>query len=181
MEEKPQYRLKNGSVFAFIAVAAFADLTTLVPFVGDFVGPVFWGLTTVYLWKKGLGLVNGKRLAAEGISFIAELIPGVQEFPTILLASIAIVAMSRIEDKTGIKIPTKGASRARSPANHNGIRLPETQTTTTNNSGGKGHVTTYNAGPLNSNGVRVATTTQSKTSTGTNSSPLENSGVVIRE
>ncbi|MES2314615.1 MAG: hypothetical protein V4524_01610 [Patescibacteria group bacterium] len=164
MKEKPQYHLDNGAIFKFLAVAGFADLITFIPITGDFVSPVFWLCASLYLWKKGLGLINARRLGVELISFIAELIPGIQEFPTILAAAIAIVVMSRIEDKTGFKIPLKGRG-TNSPVNNNRVRLPETQTgnsyipnTTsgTGSSGGKGRVINYNAGPLNTNGVRVA-------------------------
>ncbi|HTK32979.1 MAG TPA: hypothetical protein VL335_00320 [Candidatus Paceibacterota bacterium] len=128
MKEKQTYRLKNGAVALFLMAAGVADLTTLIPFVGDFVGPIFWTLAAVYLWRKGLGLVNAKRLGAELISFVCELIPGVQEFPTIFIASVAIVAMSRIEDKTGFKIPLKGKGvKGRVPVNHDGVRAPQKQ------------------------------------------------------
>lgn len=121
---KPQYRLRGASVFLFLIAAGFADLLTFIPFVGDVVSPIFWFCAAVYLWKKGLGFINGKRLAVETISFIAELIPAVQEFPTIFIAAVAIVVMSRVEDKTGIKMPLKGG-KGRNPMNKNGMRLPD--------------------------------------------------------
>jgi hypothetical protein len=142
MNEETQYRLGNGSVAIFLAAAGFADALTFVPALGDFVDPIFWGCALFYLWHKGLGLVNGKRIAVETISFVAELIPGVQELPTIFIAAVAIVVMSRTEDKTGIKIPGKG-STSRPHLNHNGVRLPETNTTTAT-SRPKGRITTYN-------------------------------------
>ena len=64
------------------------------------------------------------------------------------------------------------------PLNQHGVRLPQTQTVTsygsnasntgTNQSGG--HISTYNAAPLNFDGVRAAVNTQAQTSTGTNAS-----------
>ncbi len=127
MNEETKYRLGNGSVAIFLAAAGFSDALTFIPAVGDIVDPIFWACAVAYLWHKGLGIVNGKRIAVEAISFIAELIPGVQEFPTIFIAAVAIVVMSRTEDKIGIKIPGKGGvggNPARPHLNHNGVRLP---------------------------------------------------------
>ena len=68
----------------------------------------------------------------------------------------------------------------RQPVNNNGVRLPNTQTANSysqsNNSNtgtneSRGHISTYNAGPLNVDGVRVAVNTKSATSTGTSNSP----------
>ncbi|MDD5165474.1 MAG: hypothetical protein PHG25_02980 [Candidatus Pacebacteria bacterium] len=140
MEGKHQYRIKNAAII--LVVAGFADALTFIPGAGDIVAFIYWPLAAVYFWKNGLGFVNGRRLAVEAISFVAELIPVAQEFPTIFAATAAIVAMSRVEDKTGFKIPLKGGGNRRAPVNHGGVRLPQS----TNN-----HIA---PAPLNHDGVR---------------------------
>jgi hypothetical protein len=83
-------------------LALFSDILTLIPIVGDIVGPVFWTSIAYYFWKKGLGLFNWRRFVPEIISFIAELIPGVQELPSMFLGMIIIALLTKIEQKTGI-------------------------------------------------------------------------------
>lgn len=109
MDEKPKYRIGNGMAVLLLGAAAFTDLLTLIPFAGDFIGWLFWGLCTIYFWRKGMGVINMNRFVPALISSIAELFPVVQEFPTIVVAMFAILVLTRIEDKSGLKIlPTKG-------------------------------------------------------------------------
>lgn len=91
------------SVFLIILAGIF-DLATTIPLVGTVVGPIFWVIVGIYFWKKGMGIVNGRRLAASGTSFVAELIPGAQALPTLVVAIIVILVIIRIEDKTGLSI-----------------------------------------------------------------------------
>ena len=127
MDENKKKRIGNIASAVLIIAALIADLFSLIPFVGDFVGPIFWIGASVYFWKSGLGLVNGRRLATSVISMVAELIPGVQEFPTIVAGMIIIVAMTRVEDKTGISLnPAKGGKLG-PKANIAGTRMPPPQ------------------------------------------------------
>ncbi len=131
MEEKPKYRIGILAIIVLVVLAGIFDLLTLIPFVGDFLGWFFWVLASIYFWKIGMGLINGKRLATMAISIIIELIPAVQWLPGILAGIIAIIVMTRIEDKTGISLnplqkkPGITAPRIQNvPLNQNGQRLP---------------------------------------------------------
>ncbi len=128
------YRISGGMSAILILLAGLADLLTLVPFVGDVVGPLFWILASVYFWKAGLGLVNGRRLATTIVSTVIELVPGAQAFPAILGGIIAVIAMVRIEDKTGIsltppkKVGVTPPRNVRVPVNSTpGVRPPRLQ------------------------------------------------------
>ncbi|HEY9583862.1 MAG TPA: hypothetical protein VJI66_02790 [Candidatus Paceibacterota bacterium] len=129
--KKVNYRIGALAIVLLVALAGIFDLLSLIPFVGDIVGPIFWIIASIYFWKAGLGLVNGKRLATAAISLIAELIPAVQELPMILAGIVAIIIMTRIEDKTGISLNPLSKKpgvtpprNQRRPANVDGVRLP---------------------------------------------------------
>ncbi len=131
MEEKKKNRIGIVAIVLLVISALIADLLSLIPFVGDLVGPVFWILASVYFWKAGLGLLNTRRLAVSVISMVAELIPGVQEFPATIAGVIAIIVMTRVEDKTGISLnplqKKPGVTSPRNqitPLNLGGVRQP---------------------------------------------------------
>ncbi len=114
-----------------MVIATVGDLISLIPGGGDIVSPIFWGLMALYFWKKGMGLFNGRRFAAAAISFVAELIPAVQELPLLLAGIIAVLFIIRIEDKTGksiIKPLSKGVTPPRIERNpfngQPGVRPP---------------------------------------------------------
>lgn len=133
MEEKNKgYRIGWGMIVILLGLASIADLTTLIPIVGDFVGPVFWLGMSWYLWKTGHGLLKPKTFIPEIISLIAEFIPVVQELPTIIAATLAIIIVSRLEDKTGISLlaPISRGQKVRLPSkppplNQGGVRQPQ--------------------------------------------------------
>lgn len=113
--------------------AIIFELITLIPFAGTLLGWVYWVGLTFYLWKTGHGLANWKLVAPSIISFAAEFFPAVQELPTIVAATIIIVIVSRIEDKTGVRLmpgtkkpgmtPPRGGRPA--PLNSGGLRPPQ--------------------------------------------------------
>lgn len=128
---KTKYRIGTLAIVLLVALAGIFDLLSLIPFVGDFVGPIFWIIASIYFWEAGLGFVNGRRLAVSAISMVAELIPVVQGLPAILAGIIAIIVMTRVEDKTGISLnplqKKPGMTPPRlppKPANVDGVRLP---------------------------------------------------------
>ena len=98
------------------------DLISLIPIAGDVVGPVFWGGVMVYLWNKGYGLMNGRRLAASGISMVAELIPGIQELPAITAGILIVIFMLKAEEKTGISVRSVTGGKPTAALNYNGTR-----------------------------------------------------------
>lgn len=135
-QESRKNRISNKAAALLIGSAIIADLLTLIPIVGIVVGPVYWILINIYLMKSGLGFMSGKRLATSGISAIAEIIPVIQELPTISVAMIIIVVTTRIEDKTGISVGSvasgphlnsngvRTAAQKQPPLNQGGQRLP---------------------------------------------------------
>lgn len=118
MEGKTKYRLENKAIVIITFCAGAADALTFIPFVGDAIGPIFWIGASIYFWKAGLGFGNAKRLATTALSTVAELIPIVQELPTILVGTVAIIMMSRTEDKLGI---------SKNSTNKTGITAPRNQ------------------------------------------------------
>ncbi|MDQ5893040.1 MAG: hypothetical protein QG640_50 [Patescibacteria group bacterium] len=127
---KKKYRIGVLGIIVFVCLAGIFDLLTLIPFVGTLFGWVYFVIFTIYLVKTGHGFINAKTLAPQAISIVAEFIPAVQELPTIIAATIAVIAISRIEDKTGIslmpgsKIGVTAARKKINPANKNGVRGP---------------------------------------------------------
>lgn len=101
---KIEHKIANLSALILTFGAALADLASLIPFVGTVVGPIFWIAVSIYFWTIGMGIISGRRLATGLISAVAELIPGVQALPTITVGIIAVILMTRIEEKTGISV-----------------------------------------------------------------------------
>ena len=138
--------MDNGkSKFGYSAMAFWGgsalilDVASLIPIVGDFAGPIFWGSFAFYLWKSGYGFLNPKRLAVGGLDMVIKMIPVIQEIPVELaLGAAAVIAMIKIEEKTGLKlpgmkgVPGKGEAPGKAtpghtpPANFRGRRQPGT-------------------------------------------------------
>src|SRR3989344_8145845 len=130
-EQNKKHRIGILAIVILVLISGLADATTLIPLVGDFVGPVFWVFMTYYFYKTKHGLLNWKNLAPSIVSFVAEFIPVVQEFPTIIGATIVIIFVSRLEDKTGISLmkPLSQGQKVHLPSrtpplNQGGIRQP---------------------------------------------------------
>lgn len=126
MAASPQYRLGMISIAVLVTVAAAADAITLIPFAGDFIGSAYWVIVSIFLYTKGFGILNARRLSTSVISMVAELIPAVQELPLILAGAIAVIVFSRIEDRARAKAGAKISSgdTSRQPLNVDGVRQP---------------------------------------------------------
>ncbi len=129
-----KYRISLTASGFLVLLAIIADLISLIPFVGMVSGPTFWVLASWYLWKKGCGLFNARRLATELISSVVEIIPAIQALPAATVGIIAVLLMIRIEDRTGISMkPDSFAGSVRKPhyttdENGQGIRRPQSST-----------------------------------------------------
>jgi len=129
------YRLTWGPIILLMCAAVGGDVFTLIPFVGDAVGPIVWVATALYLYKKGFGLMNPGRLSVELIDMAAKMFPVIQEFPELTIGMALIIVMTRIEDRTGMKANIAGRSTdelrlgnrvvMRQPLNDGGVRLPK--------------------------------------------------------
>ena len=128
MAEGKKHKIGNIAAFIFIAIAGIFDLFTLIPVIGDFLGPIFWVGASLYFWKSGLGFVNGRRLATSAISMIAEMIPGVQELPAILAGIVIVITMTRFEEKTGISVSSITGGKVGTKMNIGGTRMPTPRT-----------------------------------------------------
>lgn len=112
-EKKPKYRIGTVAIIILVFFAIIADGLGMIPFVKDFTASIFFVCASVYFWMKGMGILNGKKLAAMAISWIASMIPIIQEIPLEVTAGIiAIILITRIEDKTGISV-TKPLSQGK--------------------------------------------------------------------
>ena len=164
-----QSRIGNGMAILLVSIAGIFDLFSLIPIVGDIVGPIFWISFSIYLWRVGCGFLNTKRLATEIVSFFVELIPGFQALPTIFICTIIIILFVRIEERTGLSVMKSFAAGDKKPfqdasnqiaedlqyqelqeraANENGRREPGPDI---NDIAG---VRNPNSQPLNTDGVR---------------------------
>jgi len=98
------YRIGMGMSILWVVIAIIGDLLSLIPFVGTAVAPVFWICFTYYGWKKGLGLINPKKVVTTALSVGAEVAPLLQFLPALAAGIVAILLMVRAEDKTGISL-----------------------------------------------------------------------------
>ncbi len=129
MGEKQQtkYRIGTLAILILFFVASLFDILTIIPGIGTFTGWMFWTGAGIYFWIAGLGIVNW-RIALPGlVSLVAEFFPVIQTFPTILGGVLAIIIISRVEDKSKISIFPKAKPGVRSPPkivqlNQNGRR-----------------------------------------------------------
>lgn len=133
MEEKKEtkYRIGMGMSIFLICFAGLFDLISLIPGAGTILGPIFWIIIGIYLWTKGMGIINGKRLVTGGLSLVAEIVPVVQELPALVAGIIIVLLIIRIEDRTGLSIVKpiqKGVTPpriSRNPVNSTpGVRPP---------------------------------------------------------
>lgn len=149
---KKKWRIGNLAIVAFVICALVVDIVGLIPIVKDVAEFIFWGIAGYALWKMGHPFINYRTLAPEAIAFVMGLIPGLQELPENLAGIIAIIILSRLEDKTGISIikPMSGGGilpAAKDMLNSEGRREPQKDETGT----GRRNANTQ---PLNIDGVR---------------------------
>jgi hypothetical protein len=105
-------------------VSIIFDVIGIIPGVGDFAGPILMGSLTIYLWRKGYGFVNVKRLAVVGIDTVMEMIPAIQSIPINLVAgTVVILTMAKIQAKTGM--PVMGKAGPQKALNVQGVRQSE--------------------------------------------------------
>lgn len=120
-----QYRLGGSSIAFLVFIAIAADLITLIPGAGTLgVAPIFWIIVSVFLYFKGFGIINARRLATSITSMVVEMVPVIQELPLLTAGVLTLIMFTRLEDKMGRKTaPTE--SPGPQPLNQGGVRLPE--------------------------------------------------------
>lgn len=117
-EEEKQNRIGSGIILILIILAGMVDLINLIPIVGGLVSSGYWFAFSYYLYKTGHGLFNWKVAIPEIISVAIEWVPMVSFLPSVMAGTLAIVAISRIQDKTGINlIPGQTLKKMTPPRN----------------------------------------------------------------
>ncbi|MES3031452.1 MAG: hypothetical protein V4697_03510 [Patescibacteria group bacterium] len=131
VENRKKYRIGWFAIVFWVGVAVIFDLLTLIPIVGAVCGTLYFAAFAVYLWKTGHGWVNWKVVVPEALAVVAEWIPAIQALPAIVAGAVIIIAISRVEDKTGISIPLPGKKPGttppriqKAPLNQGGVRAP---------------------------------------------------------
>jgi len=138
-----------------VLLAFVCDLLGLIPFVKDVLGTIFWIGASIYFYMIGMGFLNARRLATTAISWIASVIPGIQEIPLELVAGIIVIfIITRVEEKTGLSI-TSGLLSGKLHGNYAPQISQRNARTFTplNKDGSRGPVNARV--PLNQNGVRA--------------------------
>jgi hypothetical protein len=134
------HKIGTFSIFILVGGAVLADLVGLIPLFKDITDPIFWILASIYMWHLGLGLLNGRKLAITAVSFVAGMIPVIQEFPELTAGIVAIIIVTRLEEKAdissmsplskgelaGAKTALAGAQQAQA-LNQDGRRNPNTR------------------------------------------------------
>lgn len=126
-----KYRLGWISIIAMLSVGLISDIATIIPFVGDVVGPLFWIFMSGFLYFKKHGLMSWRTFLPSITSLVIEVIPVLQEIPTFTLAVAIIATLSRLEDSLGINVSgvasvMKGniSGLRKAPLNQGGVRRP---------------------------------------------------------
>lgn len=126
MEKSPKHKISTVAIFVLVFSALLCDIIGLIPFAKDFMATLFWSGASFYFWKSGMGIFSGKKLAVMGVSWISAMIPYIQEIPIELTAGvIAIIIMTKFEEKTGLSIgPKMNKAPSKPHLNEGGVRLP---------------------------------------------------------
>ena len=128
MPENKKHRIGGWAIFVLIAISVTLDIIGLIPVAKSILGTIYWIGTSIYLWKAGLGILNGRKLAAMLISWGAGFTPVIQELPIELTAGIiAIILMTRAEEKTGISLNPMSSGKLGPKVNVAGTRMPPQQ------------------------------------------------------
>jgi hypothetical protein len=141
------------TIIILVFIALLADLLSIIPFVGTFVGPIFWASVALYLYIKGFGFLNLRRLAPMAISVVGELIPAIQALPTIFVGMIALVILIKTREITGISLKDASHGKFSRPQglNNAGVRAPRPKNTQIPSSPTRNQ----NTQPLVTDGVRT--------------------------
>lgn len=125
-----EHRITNTAAVILVVLAIICDIIGLIPFVESFIAVLYWIGAGIYMWLRGMGIFNGKLLASESISLASSIIPAIQALPGITVGIIAVIIISRAEEKTGISVSAIRSGKGirlpppKIPLNNNGTRAP---------------------------------------------------------
>lgn len=110
-------------------VSLIFDAVNVIPILGTAMAGCYWIGLTFYLKKTGHGIISWRRLAPTLVSLAIEIMPFLQVLPSIFASTLAIIILSRLEDRTGLNIvkhasPKMRLPRKPQPLNQDGVRGP---------------------------------------------------------
>ncbi len=100
-------RIPNDVFMNMIKVAVVLDIIGAIPALNVIVTACAAILFNIWWWKRGLGLISGKKIAQRFIPIVLEFIPFVSILPSIVTMVIVVFAVSRAEEKSGISLTGK--------------------------------------------------------------------------
>ena len=105
VEKSRKQRIEMPEMAVLLFFATIFDIFSLIPIVNDVIVLVGQGLMALFFLLMGVSVFSGpKRCAAYLITIIVEAIPAISMFPTFILETIIIIAITRTEDKSGVNI-----------------------------------------------------------------------------
>ena len=94
-----KYRIGQFEAASLVTFAAVFDALSVIPGAGLITTPIAQGGLALFFFMSGVNVFGGKTvLPFLGTSFI-ELFPVLDAFPTLIVETVFIIAMSRIEDR----------------------------------------------------------------------------------
>lgn len=110
-EKKPtKNRLGNSEAILLLAFAVVCDLLSLIPGINILVMIVGQGLIALFFSMHGVSVFSKKRGVTYTAASVVEFIPVLSMLPALTLEVLIMVAITRTEDKIGIKIPGSSAA-----------------------------------------------------------------------
>ena len=110
-EKKPtKNRLGNSEAILLVCFAIVCDLLSLIPGINVIVVIISQGLIALFFSMHGVSVLSKKRGVTYAAASIVEFIPVISIIPALTLEVLIMVAITRAEDKAGIKIPGSGAT-----------------------------------------------------------------------
>lgn len=100
--KKKKQRIGAVEIPVLLFFAVIFDILSLIPYVNVGVVIVSQSLIALFFYIHGVNVLSKKRALPYIIAWISEAIPIISMFPAITLETIIIIALTRIEDRTGI-------------------------------------------------------------------------------
>ncbi len=112
-EQKKKRRIKNSEAAILLLMALIFDVLSLIPGANLVVVIVAQGLIALFFFLHGVNVFSGgyKKLVPYLVATLAEAIPFLSMIPMITFETLIIIAVSRTEDKVGVKITPESASK----------------------------------------------------------------------
>ena len=111
-EKTEKQRIGMPEAAVLLLFATIFDILSLIPIVNDVIVIVGQGCMALFFFFMGVSVFSGpKRCAAYLITIVVEAIPAISIFPTFILETIIIIAITRTEDKSGVNISSMASGK----------------------------------------------------------------------